>query len=92
MRSPQRSRRYRASGARPAVKLAFEFLVLTASRSGEIQFAAWDEIDTVARVWAIPATRMMKRDHRMPCADERCRSSMRRGRLASDRLGENPWR
>ena len=57
----------RASRETPAVTLAFEFLVLTASRSGEIRFAAWDEIDTEARVWAIPATRMkMKRDHRVP--------------------------
>ena len=57
----------RASRETPAVTLAFEFLVLTASRSGEIRFAAWDEIDTEARVWAIPVTRMkMKRDHRVP--------------------------
>ena len=57
----------RASRETPAVTLAFEFLVLTASRSGEIRFAAWDEIDTEARVWTIPATRMkMKRDHRVP--------------------------
>ena len=31
----------RASGANPAVMLAFEFLVLTAARSGEVRFAAW---------------------------------------------------
>ena len=57
----------RASRDKPAVKLAFEFLVLTAARSGEVRFAAWDEIDTTDHVWAIPATRMkMKRDHRVP--------------------------
>ena len=33
------------SGATPAVKLAFEFLVLTAARSGEVRGARWDEID-----------------------------------------------
>ena len=57
----------RASRDKPAVKLAFEFLVLTAARSGEVRFAAWDEIDTTAHVWTIPAMKMkMRRDHRVP--------------------------
>ena len=56
-----------ASGPPPAVTLAFEFLVLTAARSGEVRLAAWDEMDTADHVWTIPATRMkMKRDHRVP--------------------------
>ncbi len=55
------------SRQRPAVKLAFEFLVLTAARSGEVRLATWDEIDTTDHVWSIPAARMkMKRDHRVP--------------------------
>ena len=32
--------------AAPAVKLAFEFLVLTAARSGEVRLATWAEMDT----------------------------------------------
>ena len=57
----------RASNARPVVKLAFEFLVLTAARSGEVRGARWDEIDQTDRVWTIPATRMKaKREHRVP--------------------------
>ena len=57
----------RASGANPAVMLAFEFLVLTAARSGEVRLAAWGEMDTTEHVWTIPATRMkMKREHRVP--------------------------
>ena len=57
----------RASGATPAVKLGFEFLVLTASRSGEVRGAQWAEIDLPAGVWTIPATRMKsKREHRVP--------------------------
>ena len=58
----------RASGsARAAVKLAFEFLVLTAARSGEVRLATWDEIDTHGHVWTISATRMKaKREHRVP--------------------------
>ena len=56
-----------ASGATPAVKLAFEFLVLTAARSGEVRGAKWSEIDLPAREWTIPAKRMKsRRDHRVP--------------------------
>ncbi len=60
----------RASGATPVVSLAFEFLVLTAARSGEVREARWAEIDTTYHVWTIPATRMKaKREHRVPlCA------------------------
>ena len=57
----------RASRATAALKLAFEFLVLTAARSGEVRLATWDEIDTTGRVWTIPATRMKAhRAHRVP--------------------------
>ncbi len=54
----------------PIVKLAFEFLVLTAVRWGEVRGAAWTEIDTTDRVWTIPAVRMkMRRDHRVPLCE-----------------------
>ena len=57
----------RASDTNAAIKLAFEFLVLTAARSGEVRGARWDEMDVHAGVWAIPAVRMKtKRDHRVP--------------------------
>ncbi len=57
----------RASQAAVTIKRAFEFLVLTAARSGEVRLATWDEIDLDAGVWAIPAARMKaKRDHRVP--------------------------
>ena len=36
----------RESQASETTKLAFEFLVLTACRSGEVRFAKWKEIDT----------------------------------------------
>ena len=59
--------RVQASGASAAVKLAFEFLVVTAARSGEVRLATWDEIDRDAAVWTIPASRMKtKREHRVP--------------------------
>ena len=56
-----------ASGAGASTKLAPEFLVLTAARSGEVREARWDEIDTIAKVWEVPAELMkMKRPHRVP--------------------------
>jgi len=49
------------------VKLAFEFLILTAARTGEVLNARWDEIDFDKRVWIIPAARMkMKTAHEVP--------------------------
>ena len=57
----------RASQASVTTKRAFEFLVLTAARSGEVRLATWDEMGLDAGVWTIPAARMKaKRDHRVP--------------------------
>ena len=57
----------RRSGAYPGTVLAFEFLVLTACRSGEVRGARWDEIDLEAREWRIPPERMKTgREHRVP--------------------------
>ena len=57
----------RASQAVVTTKDAFELLVLTAARSGEVRLATWDEMDLDAGVWTIPAARMKaKRDHRVP--------------------------
>ena len=48
-------------------KLAFEFLVLTTARSGEIRLATWDKIDLETKVWTVPAERMKaQREHRVP--------------------------
>ena len=48
----------RKSSAYWATKAAFEFLVLTAARSGEVRGARWAEIDLEAQVWTIPGERM----------------------------------
>ena len=57
----------RQSRAWLATKLAFEFLVLTACRSGEVRLADWSEIDRDTAVWTIPASRMKSgREHRIP--------------------------
>ena len=55
------------SKAGQSAKLAFEFLVLTAARSGEVRGARWQEIDQETREWRIPAAKMKaKREHRIP--------------------------
>ena len=57
----------RRSGAYPATVLGFEFLVLTAGRSGEVRGARWDEVDLEGREWRIPPERMKTgREHRVP--------------------------
>lgn len=46
---------------------ALEFAILTASRSGEIRGATWDEIDLAAKVWTVAPERMKTRKpHRVP--------------------------
>ena len=48
-------------------KLALEFLVLTAARSGEMRKATWDEIDLDGATWTVPAERMKgNHEHRVP--------------------------
>jgi integrase len=57
----------RASKVYESVKLAFEFLILTASRTSEVLLAKWQEIDLEGKVWIVPAERMKaKVEHRVP--------------------------
>ena len=57
----------RASRARPVVKLAFELLALTATRSGEVRGALWREIDRDEGAWIISAPRTKAaREQRVP--------------------------
>ena len=59
--------RVRGSGGYPGTVLAFQFLVLTATRGGEVRGARWDEIDRAGAVWTIPGERMKTgREHRVP--------------------------
>src|SRR5438067_2101389 len=46
-----------ASDAGDIAQLAFEFLILNASRTGEILGAKWAEINTAKALWTIPADR-----------------------------------
>ena len=52
------------TGASP---LAFEFLIVTATRTSEVLKAQWDEIDLDKQTWTIPAARMKAGvEHRVP--------------------------
>jgi integrase len=56
--------------ASAVVKLCLEFLVLTATRSGEARGARWSEIDEAARMWTIPLERpKCGRTHHVPLSD-----------------------
>lgn len=39
-------------------RLALQFTILTAGRSGEVRGATWSEIDLEARTWTVPGSRM----------------------------------
>ena len=72
----------------PGIRLAFEFLVLTATRSGEVRNARWEEIDHDAAVWTIPAARMKNgREHRVPLSDR----ALEVLDEASELVGEDGW-
>ena len=48
-------------------RLAFEFLILTAARTGEVLGATWTEVDEKTCLWVVPASRMKAgRVHRVP--------------------------
>jgi len=61
-------------------RLALQFAILTAARSGEVRGAAWNEIDIENALWTIPKERMKaQREHVVPLSKpairiiERCR-------------------
>ncbi|MDD9983217.1 MAG: tyrosine-type recombinase/integrase, partial [Gammaproteobacteria bacterium] len=74
----------RETGAYIHTRLAFEFLVLTAARSGEVRGARWDEVDFDAATWTVPGERMKGgRAHRVPLSD-RALEVLREARSYSD--------
>jgi integrase len=53
-----------------AAALGLEFLILTASRTGEVIGARWPEVDLKREAWVVPAERMKaRREHRVPLSD-----------------------
>lgn len=66
---PQLLAEIRTSRSSQTVRLALEFLILTATRTSEVLLAQWDEIDWDNRCWTIPAERMKAgRAHTVPLA------------------------
>ncbi len=50
---------------------ALLFLILTASRSGEVRAMTWDEVNLSVGLWTIPASRMKaKQIHRVPLSEQ----------------------
>ena len=46
---------------------ALEFLILTATRTGEVIGARWEEVDLGEKIWVVPVARMKAgREHRVP--------------------------
>lgn len=84
----------RASKKSASVRLAFEFLILTASRSNEVRKAEWHEIDLESRTWTIPGEKIkMGKEHRVPLSDraieilEQAREIGRNGIVFPNRVG-----
>jgi integrase len=51
-------------------RLALQFAILTAARSGEVRGATWDEVNFDTQLWIIPAGRMKaKREHVVPLSE-----------------------
>lgn len=76
-----------ASGAAPVAKAAIRLLALTATRSGEVRGATWDEVDLEAREWRIPASRMKTgAEHRVPLSPAAVRLLRRLERDSDDGL------
>ncbi len=49
---------------------ALEFLILTASRTSEVTFATWAEVDLAKNIWTIPEGRMKAtKEHRVPLVE-----------------------
>lgn len=62
-------RKLRSSDSNEITRLAFEFLILTATRTNEVLQARWDEVDLKKKTWTIPPSRMKAgREHRVPLA------------------------
>jgi integrase len=57
----------RLQSAEAMAARGLEFLILTASRSGEVMGAQWPEFDLEKAVWTVPAERMKAgKEHRVP--------------------------
>ena len=70
--------------ANESTRLAFEFLILTATRTSEVILAEWPEIDLEKKAWTIPGSRMKAgRKYRIPLSS-RCVKILEKARELSD--------
>ena len=75
-------------GAATVGRLALQFLILTAARSGEVRGAIWEEIDLDKELWTIPAERMKAGEaHSVPLTDATIDVLHRVGELCGMRKG-----
>ena len=76
-------RQIRESSAWPVTKLAFELLILTATRSGDVRAATWGEVETAALTWTIPVGRgkTRSREHRVPLSPQAMRVLVEAGEM-----------
>ncbi|QGZ93427.1 tyrosine-type recombinase/integrase [Terricaulis silvestris] len=78
-------RSLRASTVGEPAKLAFELLILTATRTSETLNAGWTEFDLDERIWTIPPERMKAgRAHRIPLSPRAVEILARAKELAGD--------
>ncbi len=77
----------RPSNAHASTRLAFEFLLLTAARSGEVRQMAWDEVDLGLGLWTVPASRMKAgRGRRVPLSTHAGEVLVEAGELRENEL------
>ena len=74
----------RGANASQSSLLAFEFLILTATRTSEVILAEWSEFDLEKKEWVIPGQRMKAhREFRVPLS-QRCLEILDRAKTISD--------
>ncbi len=70
-------------------RLALEFAIFTAARSGEVRGMTWDEVDLESGLWTLPKERMKAfREHVVPLSPRPLRIIRRCAQL---RLRESPY-
>ena len=75
----------RNSTADTATRLAFEFMVLCASRANEVRGMTWEEVDLDGPTWTVPAARMKaRREHRVPLSNRAVEILKEAWKLGSD--------
>jgi integrase len=81
---PEFGRALREANVYVSIKLAFEFLILTAARTSEVLLAKWNELGLDTKTWIIPAERMKtKKEHRV-LLSARCMELLQAAREISD--------